>query len=1215
MARLFKALLLALLGAAVFTVAAWHWLLATDSGSRFLLRQAQQALGSEAVAFTGVEGSLRGGLTLQGLRLSLAAADVEVDQLQLVVQPGLRPLAVFIPRLAASGVRINSHAPANNAATRVLNLTSLHLPFPLSIEQAELQQLAWYDSQQLELLALDEAVFAASWHQALRIDHLQLRQGELVLQLQGSLELDDAGRHELQLALPAWPQYGLRGISLGLQGSLARSAVQLSAEYPPLQVEGYVEGLAGTPVLSLDAHLQAPLQGAAGAALLPEGYTLQALQLGLQGPPEHIRLQLDAQADTPFVQGVALRGQGEYLGAEQLLRFSELLLGLDNSNAQLLADGEVNLDSQLLDATVAWQNLAWPPAALQGETALVSSPDGRLELSGAFSSWQLSGRLALEAPGYPGGEVQLAASGGETGAEVGQLRLQALGGSAEGVARLSWGEAFAISGQLELAQLDLAAINPGLPLDVGGRLGFAYDAAGDTELQLDALSGQWLGEAVTASGKLRLLPGDFIFEGIALDSGAARLQLDGALRSPAGIAFQVQADGDGWPGGAASGALKAQGRAGLQAGVPELELELDARQLVVGSHSVEALTASGNLAGGIELAASGLNAFGVALESLAATLRQGADSSALEWRVQQGENRLSGALAGTALQLGEQFEPRWQGQLQAFEWLNAGRELFALVAPAELELQPGSWSLADACLQSFAGGQLCLARIGQMADGLALEGEVRDFPLGIVQELLQNDLQMTQQLSGPFRFTRQARALPSGNASLSISPGRLSSPEIGTVLESSEGYMGFTLERGQLRDGRVELEFPGVGQLNLDLAIDGVAFDGTGRLQGHLRAEVLDAAPFGVLLPSVDSLQGRAVVDLQVSGITADPALSGRVELGDGGVVIPALGLRVWGLDLAGEVSERDLLEMSGSARLGEGLAELQAQVEFSDWWSPQLRLDVAGSNLQVVNLPDLTATLDPQLSLVWAGGTATLSGSARLHNTLVQPLAGFVTPIEESPDLVIIGTLPGQAPAAARARQPLALYGSVAVTVGDQVRFQSDLASATLGGELRLDWNGALLPQAEGAISLNGQVSAFGPRLAMEDSFLRFNGGSVSNPTLDLSATRNVFGNTQVRAAGVRIIGSANRPEIEAFTVPYTDQERAWALLITGSDLNYGQGIGGFDIGAYIAPRLYISFGVSLFDEDTVVGVRYDLRRNFGVRATSGQRGSGIDATYTIDH
>ena len=72
--------------------------------------------------------------------------------------------------------------------------------------------------------------------------------------------------------------------------------------------------------------------------------------------------------------------------------------------------------------------------------------------------------------------------------------------------------------------------------------------------------------------------------------------------------------------------------------------------------------------------------------------------------------------------------------------------------------------------------------------------------------------------------------------------------------------------------------------------------------------------------------------------------------------------------------------------------------------------------------------------------------------------------------------------------------------------------------------------------------------------------------------------------------------------------------LLVTGSDFDYEQGVGALDFGTYIAPRLFVSYGVGLFDRDNVISARYDLNRGFGIRATSGQKESGVDLIYRLE-
>src|SRR5690606_38305037 len=110
------------------------------------------------------------------------------------------------------------------------------------------------------------------------------------------------------------------------------------------------------------------------------------------------------------------------------------------------------------------------------------------------------------------------------------------------------------------------------------------------------------------------------------------------------------------------------------------------------------------------------------------------------------------------------------------------------------------------------------------------------------------------------------------------------------------------------------------------------------------------------------------------------------------------------------------------------------------------------------------------------------------------------------------------------------------------------------------------------------------------------------------------IFGNTQIKRAGVRVSGTLKRPSLDPYTDPMSNRERALALLLTGSDFDYEQGVGAVEVGMYIAPKLFISYGIGLFEDQNVISARYDLGKGFGVKATSGQRETGVDISYTVE-
>jgi translocation and assembly module TamB len=162
--------------------------------------------------------------------------------------------------------------------------------------------------------------------------------------------------------------------------------------------------------------------------------------------------------------------------------------------------------------------------------------------------------------------------------------------------------------------------------------------------------------------------------------------------------------------------------------------------------------------------------------------------------------------------------------------------------------------------------------------------------------------------------------------------------------------------------------------------------------------------------------------------------------------------------------------------------------------------------------------------------------------------------------------------------------------------------------------WTGDPIPQANGRFKLAGEILAFGQKLDITEGSVAFADVPANDPYLRIRAEREIFGNTQVRQAGVLVAGNLSRPTIEAYTVPLTTEERALTLLVTGSEFDYEKGIGAVGFGTYIAPRVYASYDIGLFDTENVIRVRYDLTRGLGITATSGQKDSGVDLSYRIE-
>jgi translocation and assembly module TamB len=193
-------------------------------------------------------------------------------------------------------------------------------------------------------------------------------------------------------------------------------------------------------------------------------------------------------------------------------------------------------------------------------------------------------------------------------------------------------------------------------------------------------------------------------------------------------------------------------------------------------------------------------------------------------------------------------------------------------------------------------------------------------------------------------------------------------------------------------------------------------------------------------------------------------------------------------------------------------------------------------------------------------------------------------------------------------------LRGDLELVLGDDVQVQLERAKAQLRGTTQFRWEGQLLPVADGGFSLSGEIYAYGQLLKVTEGRINFSNRPADNPFLNIRAEREIYGNTQITRAGVLVTGTLKQPILEPYSVPMTTRERALALLVTGSDINYEQGVGTVEVGMYVAPKLFISYGIGLFEDQNVISARYELGRGFGIKTTSGQRETGADISYTIE-
>jgi translocation and assembly module TamB len=418
------------------------------------------------------------------------------------------------------------------------------------------------------------------------------------------------------------------------------------------------------------------------------------------------------------------------------------------------------------------------------------------------------------------------------------------------------------------------------------------------------------------------------------------------------------------------------------------------------------------------------------------------------------------------------------------------------------------------------------------------------------------------------------------------------------------------------------------------------------RLRGEMREQGLLSAIFPGLLRESE---GELTAQLNIGGTWRSPDLGGRLHLRGAGAYLPAAGIEIGDVEVRAELSGQSVRLVSFSARSGPGRIEGDGEVRLEQWRAAGYRATLKGDRFQLVNLPELQLLVSPDLSLDGTMKKLKVRGEVELPELI---LVERKRPemVEESPDVVVVGE---EAPVG-RDEFPIALDIGVKVVLGKRVLIKYAGVDARLAGELNLIAEGVEDITGRGEIRVvEGIYSAYGVQLKITRGRILFAGGPVDRPTLDILALRTIG---EIKA-GVQVGGTPREPVVKLYSDPAMpdtdvlsyivlghpmggDRESAGLLMgAAGALLSRGESAvlqdrlqrrlgvdvltiesGGGEvassmvtIGKYLSPRLYISYGQSLFTGSNVAKLRYEISKHWELESKMGTE-SGVDLFYKIE-
>ncbi len=1221
--RVFKFILLGLLGSVLLVVLALAAILGTEGGSRWVLGRVP------GLQVDNFQGRLAGRWQASQLTWADGGNRVEVLAPLLNWTPGcLLRATLCIDQLHAQRIDMLFAPSEQPADSGPLQLPVLRLPVAIELGDVKVGQVRLDGSDLLGDLHL-----AAHWTATgLQIDSLQLQRDDLQLNVQGDLQPEGDWPVQLQgqVHLPAVQGQAWQ-LALTAKGELQKTLEldATSSGYLNARLTGELQALAE----HLPARLQLRSDAFKPAQTLPD--TLQLNQLKLDAEGDLLKgYQLSGSASLPAEQApiaLLLKGKVDAKGA------NVQALDLSASDAQHVklqasADWQQGL---VADAQLDWQDFPWlrlypldapPDVTLKRFNAQVQYRDGSYQ--GTFNG-DLDG---------PAGAFTLASPfEGDLGqVRLPQLALTAGQGKAAGSVAVRFADTLAWDVDLQLSALDPAYWLAELPGTLAGPLRSKGEMKGE-QLTLDAqldLKGRLRGQPAMLKVQAEGAGQNWTLGALAVQLGDNRINGSGSLQQR--LAGRVDLDlprlGQLWPGlrGQAKGRLDVSGT--LSA--PQGTLTLQGQQLAQEQNRIQRLDLNARLdnaqRGVINLKANGIRLGDTALGTLQANGKGDIRQQALTLGLDGPQLKLDLGLDGQ-LNKGD-----WRGRLASGR-VQAGGQDWQLQAPARLQrLASGQLDFGAHCWRS---GQASLCGEDQrLAPEPRLRYHLKQFPLDSLAQWLPKDFAWQGLLNADVNLDIPASG-PKGVVRIDASGGTLRVRDNGRWIDFP--YQALRLD-STLAPRRIDtrLNFRGerLGELSLNARLDPLGKDKP--LSGDFRLAGLDLSVARPFVPMVERLAGQLNGSGRLSGTLLAPKVNGNLMLRGGEVSGAELPVSLQDLSLQALIAGEQV-QLNGGWRSGEaGRGRLSGDLTWGQALGMNLRLQ--GQQLPVTVEPYATLEVAPDLSLRLIDDKLAVTGKVLVPKGKITVRELPPSTVKVSDDTVIVGHQTEEG------KTPMAMAMDIDVEVGqDKLSFSGFGLTANLLGHVHIGDN----MDTRGELSLaDGRYRAYGQRLTIRRARLLF-AGPIDQPYLDIEAIRQV----DDVIAGIRLSGSAEQPTTKVFSEPAMSQEQALSYLVLGRPLGtsgednnmlaeaaLGLGLAGsagitgslasslgiddFQLdtegsgnstsvvaSGNLTEKLSLRYGVGVFEPANTIALRYKLSKKVYLEAASGLA-SSLDIFYKRD-
>lgn len=302
------------------------------------------------------------------------------------------------------------------------------------------------------------------------------------------------------------------------------------------------------------------------------------------------------------------------------------------------------------------------------------------------------------------------------------------------------------------------------------------------------------------------------------------------------------------------------------------------------------------------------------------------------------------------------------------------------------------------------------------------------------------------------------------------------------------------------------------------------------KIFGKLNWQTNDIADLQSFLPQIKQLQGQLATELTLNGTIYQPQINGQILIKNASAAIPKSNLQLKNIQLNSHGNQNRFdYQITATSGAGNLLVTGITQIVYPNFPST---IKITGNNFLLCNTEEYQATINPKLELQLQGDQLNITGKIDIPDANIQP--------RNYGDVV---TLPNEVvfvkkkASVSKALTPK-IQSHVLLTLGEKVKFNVMNLSGHATGNLTVTDSPDRPTTAVGTLKISdGVYDAYGQKLSVTKGELYFQGGEITNPLLNIAATRHFLAlasyHNQELTVGVKVTGTADDPQITLFSIP----------------------------------------------------------------------------------